>query len=67
MGQIDVVGISCIDLVTPTLFSDNLSATYPFANPVFHSRMKHLEIDYHFVRDPVQLSELCVVHVFVGD
>ena len=37
----------------PTLFSDNLSATYLSANPVFHSRMKYLAIDYHFVRDLV--------------
>ena len=51
----------------PTLFSDNLGATYPSANHVFYSRMKLLAIDYHFVRDLVQSSELCVVHVFTGD
>ena len=51
----------------PTLFLDNLGATYLFANPVFHSRMKHLAIDYHFVRDLVQLSKLRVVLVFIGD
>ena len=50
----------------PTLFSNNFGATYIFVNPVFHSRMKHLAIDYHFVRDLVQSSELRVVHVFVG-
>ena len=52
---------------TPTLFSDNLGATYLSANPVFHYRMKHLVIDYHFVRDVVQLSELCVAHISSGD
>ena len=51
----------------PTLFSDNLGVTYLFANPVFQSRMKHLAIDYHFIRDLVQWSELGVVHVSVGD
>ena len=40
---------------------------YLFGNFVFHSRMKHLAIDYHFVRDLVQSSELRVVHVFAGD
>ena len=50
-----------------TLFSDNLGATYLSANPVFHSRMKQLTIDYHFVRDLVQLYELRVVHVSIGD
>ena len=45
----------------------SLGATYLFTNPVFHSRMKHLAIDYHFVRDLVQSFELCVVHVSTGD
>ena len=53
--------------LSSTLFSDNLSVTYLFANPVFHSRMKHLTIDHHLVRDLVKLSELRVVHVFAGD
>ena len=35
------------------LFSDNLGANYIFANPVFHSNMKHLAINYHFVHDLV--------------
>ena len=46
-----------------TLFLDNLGATYLSANPVFHSRLKHLAIDYHFVRDMVQSFKLRVVHV----
>ena len=51
----------------PTLFSDNLSATFISGNPVFHSCMKHLAIDYHFVRDLVQWFELRVVHVSACD
>ena len=50
-----------------TLFSDNRGTTYLFANPVFHFRMKHLTIDYHFIRDLIQLFELCVVHVSADD
>ena len=50
-----------------TLFSNNLGATYLYANPVFHSCIKHLAIDYHFVRDLIQSFELCVVHVSPGD
>ena len=51
----------------PTMFSNNLGATYLSTNPVFYSRMKHLAIGYHFVRDLVQSSELRVAHVSIGD
>ena len=50
-----------------TLFSDNLGATYLSTNLVFHSCMKHLAIDYHFVHDLVQWPELRVVDVSSGD
>ncbi|CAM8975422.1 unnamed protein product [Rhodiola kirilowii] len=35
------------------LYCDNLSATYMATNPVFHARTKHIELDYHFVREKV--------------
>lgn len=47
----------------PTIFSDNIGATYLCANPVFHSWMKHLAIDYHFVRDLTTKNQLKVSHV----
>ncbi|KAL3835707.1 hypothetical protein ACJIZ3_010443 [Penstemon smallii] len=38
----------------PILFCDNLGATYLSKNPIMHSRTKHVDINYHFVRDRVQ-------------
>lgn len=35
----------------PLLCCDNLGATYLAANPVMHSRTKHIALDYHFVRE----------------
>jgi hypothetical protein len=35
----------------PLLLCDNLGATQLSFNPVQHSRMKHIQIDIHFVRD----------------
>ena len=34
---------------------------------MFHSRMKHVAIDFHFIRDQVQNGVLRVVHVSSED
>jgi hypothetical protein len=51
----------------PSLLYDNLNATHLSFNPVHHSRMKHIQIDLHFVRDLVQKGSLHVKHVHTQD
>lgn len=51
----------------PVIYCDNVGATYLCANPVFHSRMKHLALDYHFIRGNVQSGALRVSHVSTLD
>lgn len=51
----------------PVIYCDNVGATYLSANPVFHSRMKHVALDYHFVRQLVQSHFIRVAHVSSRD
>ncbi|CAL9020428.1 unnamed protein product [Prunus brigantina] len=45
------------------LHCDNLSALALSSNLVFHSRIKHLETDFHFVRERVQRVDIHVQYV----
>ncbi|XP_059626128.1 uncharacterized mitochondrial protein AtMg00810-like [Cornus florida] len=42
----------------PQLFCDNISALHMSVNPMFHARSKHIELDYHFVREKVVMGTL---------
>ena len=42
----------------PTLYCDNINALYIKVNRVMHTRTKHVEMDYHFVRVKVARGQL---------
>lgn len=52
---------------TPIIWCENIRATYLATNPIFHAKMKHIEIVYHFVREHVNSGKMKVAYISIKD
>lgn len=53
-----------VRMTSPILLHyDNLSATYLATNPIHHACMRHIHLDYHFVREKVAIGSHRVCYI----
>ncbi|GKA17440.1 gag-pol polyprotein [Tanacetum coccineum] len=50
-----------------TLFCDNQSALYLARNPAFHSKTKHIRVQYHFAREKVEEGTVDMQKIHTDD
>jgi hypothetical protein len=51
----------------PLLRCDNLGAIALASNPVYHARTKHIEVDYHFIREKVLNKDISLSFISTCD
>jgi len=51
----------------PIVWCDNISALTLTSNPVYHARTKHIEVNYHFVREKVLKKDIAISFISTGD
>ncbi len=49
------------------IYCDNISSILFANNPVYHTRTKHIEVHYHFIRKKVLAKEIDLIHVSIED
>jgi hypothetical protein len=62
-----LVELNLAKYAATSLWCNNLGANYLSANPMFHARTKHIEMDYHFVRKRVARKQLVIHFISTND
>ena len=65
LGLFDELGVEGIKPVL--LYCDNKAALQIAANPMYHERTKHIEIDCHFTREKIQQGVIRIEYIATGN
>jgi hypothetical protein len=51
----------------PSLWCDNIGALALTSNPVYHAQTKHIEVDYHFIREKILHKDMVACYISTED
>jgi hypothetical protein len=55
------------DLETVTIYADNQGAIALAKNPEHHARSKHIDVQYHFIREHVEAERIKLTYISTHD
>jgi hypothetical protein len=58
-----LTGLFDLEMEATVILCDNQSCINMMENPVFHDKSKHIEIQYHYIRDMVQRGAVKLQYV----
>jgi hypothetical protein len=51
----------------PQIWCDNMGAIALASNPIYHARTKHVEVDYHFIREKALNKDINISYLSTND
>jgi hypothetical protein len=62
-----LTGLLDLEMEATTILCDNQSFINIIENPVFHDKLKHIEIRYHYIHDMVQRGAIKLHYVSMDE
>jgi hypothetical protein len=53
--------------LAPVVWCDNVNAVALASNPIYHACTKHIEVDYHFVREKVLNKDITISFISMAN